>query len=66
MVDTAKSTTRGDGCDIRIWSGECAHSSFSELGEKYMCTICEKIKVLDHEVRHDVFPYVSGDYDMLM
>lgn len=54
-----------DDCDIRIWSGECEHSTFTSSEDKYLCELCEKIPDLDHEVRHDIFPYVSGDYENL-
>lgn len=54
-----------ESCDIRIWSEECRHSSYMTSGEKYLCAACEKIPVLDHEVRHEIFPHVSGDADNL-
>lgn len=55
----------GNGCDVKIWSEECLRSDFATGGEKYLCTSCGKIASLDHEIRHEIFPYVSGDYDNL-
>lgn len=52
-------------CDVRIWSGECEHETYTSSADKYRCEICEKIPDLDHEVHRDVFVYVSGDYDNL-
>ncbi|MBI2354457.1 MAG: hypothetical protein HYV06_05425 [Deltaproteobacteria bacterium] len=57
--------TTEESCDIRIWSEECQRSSFMTSGEKYLCAVCEKIPVLDHEVHHEIFPHVSGDADNL-
>lgn len=52
-------------CDTRVWSGECMHSDSADTGEKYLCEVCGQLANLDHEVRHDTFPYVSGDKDFL-
>ena len=52
-------------CDIKVWSGDCRQSSYATSGEKYLCASCEKIPGLDHEVRHDIYPHVSGDTDNL-
>jgi hypothetical protein len=54
-----------DRCDIKVWSGDCRRSTFSDKGEKYLCTSCETISNLDHKVSRDIFPHVSGDYDNL-
>jgi hypothetical protein len=54
-----------EGCDIKIWSGDCRQETYTTLGTKYLCTACGKIANLDHEVRHEVFPYVAGDPDFL-
>ncbi len=53
------------GCDVKIWSEECMRDDFATSGEKYLCTSCGRIATLDHEVHHEIFPYVSGDYDKL-
>ena len=64
---TANTTALSEGrCDIRIWSGECVRKTFGDRGEKYLCEQCETIPALDHEVCHDFYSYVSGDYDTLM
>ena len=52
-------------CDTKIWSGECGHGDVKKSGNEYLCTTCGTIRNLDHEVRHEVFPYVSGDKDSL-
>lgn len=57
--------TSEKGCDIRIWCQECQQSEYVTSGEKYLCAYCGKIMALDHEVRHEIFPHVSGDYDNL-
>ena len=53
-------------CDIKIWSGDCRQSSYQSVGEKYLCTSCGTLSHLDHEVIHNIFPHISGDYDRLM
>lgn len=52
-------------CDIRIWSGACGKSDFASTRDKYLCAVCGEIPNLDHEMRHDTFPYVFGDKDFL-
>jgi len=52
-------------CDIRVWCEECQQSSYTTKEEKYLCAVCGKILKLDHEVRHEGFPHVSGDPDNL-
>jgi len=54
-----------EGCDIRIWSGSCEHVTEMEGSDTYLCDTCGVIEGLDHEVRHDGYPHVSGDYDSL-
>ncbi|MGB9081592.1 MAG: hypothetical protein WCD00_09840 [Desulfuromonadaceae bacterium] len=56
---------RDDSCDVRVWSGDCEHTSALYSGDKYLCDICKTIPELDHEVRPAAMPYVSGDYDNL-
>lgn len=53
-------------CDIKTWSGDCQQNSYQSEGEKYLCASCGTISHLDHEVVHDGFPYVSGDYNRLI
>ncbi len=58
--------TSGEGrCDTRVWSGSCEKSDYRDMSDKYLCSACGTISALDHEVRHEVFPLVSGDYDNL-
>lgn len=57
--------SREGNCHIRVWSGDCAHESHSDSGDKYLCEICGTIPKLDHEVKPAALPYVSGDYDNL-
>jgi len=63
--ENGKADTSEEGCDIRIWSGDCRHSDYRTYGEKYLCNSCGKILVLDHEVHHEIFPHVVGDTDLL-
>lgn len=68
MLKTSASPPTGaaheERCDIRVWSGSCEHGSDS--GEdQYLCPLCETVATLDHEVKHDTFPHVSGDYENL-
>ncbi len=51
-------------CDVKVWSGECRHDDVA-AGNEYLCSLCGTINSLDHEMRHEVFPYVSGDTDNL-
>jgi hypothetical protein len=30
-----------------------------------LCTACGKVSGLNHEVRHEIFPHISGDTDSL-
>jgi len=64
---TGKGVLTGAGdeerCDIHVWSGACDHGEYSDSGERYLCELCENIADLDHEVRHEIFPHVSGDYE---
>lgn len=50
-------------CDIHVWSGACDHGEGNDAETRYLCDLCETIPVLDHEVKHEIFPHVSGDYD---
>lgn len=52
-------------CDIRVWSGKCAHRDKKSGEIVYSCDICETIGNLDHEVHHCAFPYVSGDTEKI-
>lgn len=52
-------------CDIRSWSDDCRHDDPTTGEETYRCTTCGIIGTLDHEVRHEIFPHVSGDKDFL-
>ena len=69
MLDTKLTSEvnreRDDLCDIRVWSGDCKHTTTLYSGDKYLCDVCETIPGLDHEVRHAAMPYISGDYDRL-
>ena len=56
---------RGGSCDVKRWSGECEHATYADIGDKYLCDVCETIPGLDHEVRPATMPYVSGDYNKL-
>ncbi len=55
----------GGRCDTKVWSGACEKSDYQDMSDKYLCSACGTINALDHEVRHEVFPLVSGDYDNL-
>lgn len=61
----ASRSERDDFCDIRVWSGECEHTSSRNSGEKYLCEICGTVPKLDHEVKPSALCYISGDYDNL-
>ena len=69
MLDTKLTSEvnreRDDLCDIRVWSGDCEHTTTLYSGDKYLCDVCETIPRLDHEVRRAAMPYISGDYDRL-
>jgi hypothetical protein len=49
-------------CDIRIWCAECRQSDYTVSGDKFLCASCGLIMSTDHEVNHEIFPHVSGDY----
>ena len=55
----------GSRCDIKVWSPDCRKSDFTDPSEKYLCSSCKTIPNLDHEIRHDQFPYICGDDDRL-
>ena len=59
---TTKAGASAERCDIKTWSGECEHTPGSS---KYLCATCGTIVDLNHEMRHDTFPYMSGDTDNL-
>lgn len=69
MLDTKLTSEvkseRVGSCDVRVWSGDCEHTTSLYSGDKYLCDICKTIPELDHEVRPATLPYVSGDYDKL-
>jgi len=48
-------------CDIHVWSDACDHGD-GDSEERYLCKFCETITDLDHEIRHEIYPHVSGDY----
>lgn len=54
-----------EGCDVRIWSGDCEHEKYNGISEQYLCVACGKIIGLNHEVRHEGFPHIKGDTDNL-
>ena len=56
---------RDDFCDIRVWSGDCEHTTSLYSGDKYLCDVCGSIPGLEHEVIPAALPYVSGDYNRL-
>jgi hypothetical protein len=58
-------TKENKRCDVRVWSFDCKHDDTSSLSDKYLCSQCGTLGDLQHEVRHDFFSYVSGDYQNL-
>lgn len=54
-----------DRCDIKIWSGDCLQTDAPTLGEKYLCKSCGRIDDIEHEVSHEYYSNVSGDYQNL-
>jgi len=54
-----------DGCDTKVWSRSCPHPTATVAGEKYLCDVCGIIVGMDHEIRHEGFPHLSGDYTKL-
>lgn len=69
MLDTktmfAGGRERDDFCDVRVWSGDCEHTTSLYGGDKYLCDICESVPGLEHAVVPAAMPYVSGDYSRL-
>jgi hypothetical protein len=53
------------GCDSRTWSGSCKHAEDKVGEDLYLCDVCGVIEGLDHEVCHEGFPHVCGDYTTL-
>ena len=70
MLNTSRkelaTTETSERCDIKVWSGACDRGPDIDTSEKYLCVHCETIAGLDHEVRHEIFPHVSGDYNRMM
>jgi hypothetical protein len=60
-----KSSTGKERCDIHVWSGACDHGEDVGTEKRFLCDLCENIAGLDHEVSHEIFSHVSGDYDNL-
>lgn len=58
-------TFRDERCDIRVWSADCKNEEATTESERYLCRTCGTIDTMEHEVRHDFFSYVSGDYNNL-
>ena len=52
-------------CDVRVWSGACVKNDYTDTSDKYLCEVCGELANLNHEMRHDTFPYISGDKDFL-
>lgn len=52
-------------CDIKVWCQACQRSDYTTSGDKYLCSTCGKIMVLDHEMHHEHFPHLSGDKDTM-
>lgn len=65
MTNPAGSIGKEERCDIHVWSGACDHGDASKDGERYLCDICGSLAETDHEVKHDIGSYVSGDYKNL-
>jgi hypothetical protein len=64
MLDTESTSLAGrerdDFCDVRVWSGDCEHTTSLYSGDKYLCDICGTIPGLEHEVRPAPLSYVSS------
>lgn len=58
-------TKESERCDIHVWSGACEHVDIEGSSARYLCDRCETIANLDHEVKHEIFPHVSGDYELM-
>lgn len=65
MMLTGKNSLGEERCDIHVWSGVCDHGDNVDTEKRYLCDLCESIAVLDHEVSHELYSNVSGDYDNL-
>ena len=65
MTDDKGKTENAASCDVRVWCEACKSSDYKTEGDKYLCASCGKITALDHEVRHEIFPHISGDDDNL-
>ena len=59
--ESEQSQTVGAGCHIKVWSPECETTSTSVSEDKYLCSSCKTIPALEHEIRHEPFPYICGD-----
>lgn len=66
MLLNSRNEFKVDSCDIKVWSGACDRGPAVDTPEKYLCPLCEMLPGLDHEVRHEVYPHVSGDYSRMM
>ncbi len=66
VSDKGYAMSENERCDIRVWSGACDRGPDHNASEKYLCSFCETISGMDHEVRHETFPHVSGDYTRMM
>ena len=60
-----KVTSTEGRCDTRVWSGACEKSDYTDSSDKYLCTECGTLSNLTHEVRHEFYSQVCGDYDNL-
>lgn len=54
-----------EGCDVRVWSGACMKSAYTNPSDKYLCDTCGEIPHLQHEIHHEHFPHLSGETDNL-
>jgi hypothetical protein len=48
-------------CDVKVWSPSCVHTTYTQQGDKYLCDSCGKIKDLNHEIGHDMFPHLKAE-----
>ncbi len=55
----------GERCDIRIWSSDCKQDDAQSKSAKYLCKACGTLDNLEHEVSHEFYSNVSGDYHKL-
>lgn len=66
MTDARDSLHASDpSCDIKVWCDSCHRSEYTTTADKYLCSSCGKIAVLDHEMHHEHFPHLSGDKDTM-